>query len=1084
MSNYPLHIYKASAGSGKTFTLAVNYIQMVIENPEEYRHILAVTFTNKATAEMKQRILSKLYGIANKTADAQSYFEEIQRRTNLDEYIIRERAKKALQLLVHDYSHFRVETIDSFFQSILRGLARELDLGTGMTIELDTRKVISEAIDTLLQELHPMDPTLIWISDYITEELEKGNHWNITDNLKAFATNIHNEQYQKYASHLKEQLKDATFIKGLNKYISTQREIATKNLTARAEDFFKIIEKHGLKVEDFANKQGGVCGYYLKIQKGEFNSELKGRALTASQDPEGWVSKSSPLRSVILPLADQVLIPHILQTHNISKQCVTIINSCNIIQQHLNQLQLINIIHERILSLNKEANRFILADTCQMLKQMQEGDSSFVFEKLGYYIRHVMIDEFQDTSRMQWDNFYPLLLEGISAGHNSMLVGDVKQAIYRWRGSDWRILNEEVNHTFSSYTADKPYKLDTNRRSCENIINFNNKLFNQCNKILANLLNEKYIQSLQQAYNDVEQKCDSRNKGGYVRVTSVIRNDEEGIIEAMCNQVTLIIDELRSKGVPDNRISIIVRKNSQISNMVEYMSQNRPDIRIYSAEAYVLEASTAISMLITALRWIADEHNKMALIQTAIDYHWIILENNKSVNDILNDECNGFGLPEDIVNKHKELSQTPLYELCELLYRLLGLEVLCTETGYVMAFFDRLLTWCSDTAGDISKFLEYWDNELHKSAIPAGTSEGIQAMTIHKSKGLEFHSVILPYCDWELNSHKGILWVHSDDSLTQDIATIPITYASKLQESIFNEEYHNERFKQIVDNYNLLYVACTRPKENLFILKEAEKKEAKGSKSRTSGKGLTENTGQKDITTVSQLIDQALNLSDIPCLELGELTKYPYDSASSKEIDKNINPFETTSLPIDIKMISEPISMHFRQSNLSRRFISNDSNEYTRHNYLDQGLILHEILSTINIASDADRALDRAMREGLITTAKERNSISRIIRHALETPQAKDWFSGRYELFNECSIIFPKDNEARSLRPDRIMSDGQRIIVVDFKFANPHHDHNNQVRRYMELLHEMGYKEVEGYVWYGYTNQIIPVYHNDQTHFT
>lgn len=1057
MSNYPLHIYKASAGSGKTFTLAVNYIQMVIENPEEYRHILAVTFTNKATAEMKQRILSKLYGIANNTSDAKPYFDEVQHHTRLDEHVIRARAKKALQLLVHDYSHFRVETIDSFFQSILRGLARELDLGTGMTIELDTRKVISEAIDTLLKELQPLDPTLIWISDYITEELEKGNHWNITDGLKSFAANIHNEQYQQYASLLKQQLKDPTFIRELRRYLSGQREKAANSIKARAEDFFSIIKKHGLKVEDFSNKQGGVCGYYLKIQKGEFTGELKGRALTASQEAEGWVSKSSSLRTVILPLAQQVLIPHILETHNVCKQGVAIINSCNIIQEHLNQLQLINTIHERMLLLNKEANRFILADTCQMLKQMQDGDSSFVFEKLGYYIRHVMIDEFQDTSRMQWDNFYPLLLEGISAGYNSMLVGDVKQAIYRWRGSDWRILNEEVNHTLSDYTAEKPFKLDTNRRSCEDVIGFNNKLFGQCNKLLENLLGGQYAEALQQAYSDVEQKCDPKNKGGYVRVTNVTPDEEESATEAMCREVTSVIDELRSKGVPDDKIAIIVRKNSQITSMVEYMSKKRPDILIYSAEAYVLEASAAISMLITALRWIADERNKMALVQVALDYHWMVLEDGKCATDIVNDECNGFGLPNGIAKNHEVLAQTPLYELCELLYRQLGLRAFTEETGYVMAFFDRLLAWCGDSAGDVSGFLEYWDNELHKSAIPAGACDGIQAMTIHKSKGLEFHSVILPYCEWELNSHRDILWTHSDDPLAQNLATIPIAYTSKLQESIFLEEYNNERFKQIVDNYNLLYVACTRPKNSLFILKGAETKEEK-------------------IATVAHLINRALDMGEESCVEFGELAMFYGQSAPVKKVDKAENPFESASVPIGVKMISEPISMHFRQSNLSRRFISGDSGEFAKNTYLDQGLILHEILSTINTSSDADQAIDRAVRRGLIATAKERDSISYIIHHALDLPQAKDWFSGCYELFNECSIIFPEDKEARSLRPDRIMKDGQRMIVVDFKFAKPHSDHVNQVKRYMKLLGEMGYREIEGYVWYGYTNRIVPVY--------
>lgn len=1070
MSNYPLHIYKASAGSGKTFTLAVSYIQMVIQNPEEYRHILAVTFTNKATAEMKQRILSKLYGIAHDTADAKPYFDEIKNRTGLNDNVIRNRANKALQLLIHDYSHFRVETIDSFFQSILRGLARELDLGTGMTIELNTRKVISEAIDTLLKGLKPNDATLIWIFDYISEEVDKGNPWNITDELKDFAANIHSEEYQQSAPLLKSQLQESTLIRELRSYLYQQRTAASQRILACATEFFYIIERHGLSVDDFFYKQGGPCGYYLKIKKGEFTNKLEGRALKASQDPDGWVSDKSPKRDVIRALAQQTLISHINATHQICQECIGVINSCDILRQHLNQLQLINTIHERILSLNKEANRFILADTCQMLRQMQGGDSSFVFEKLGYYIHHVMIDEFQDTSRMQWENFYPLLLEGISTGYNSMLVGDVKQAIYRWRGSDWRILNEEVNRTLAPYTAKEPFKLDMNRRSCKDIIQFNNTLFTQCNTLLAGMLDDPYAASLLRAYSDVEQTWPEQSTGGYVRVTDVAPIDDENTSEAMCREVVAIIDELRLKGIPDKKIAIIVRYNKFITNMVAYMANHRPDICIYSAEAYLLEASTAVDMIITALRWIADPHHRSALVHLAINYHHVILRDTLSVTQILELQPEPFGLPPTITHDRDLLQQTPLYELTEQLYRQLGLEALTSETGYVMAFFDRLLNWCSDSAGDILSFLEYWDNELHATAIPAGASEGIQAMTIHKSKGLEFHTVILPYCNWELNSHRGILWIHSDNPLAQNLATIPIAYNMKMQDSIFADEYQSERFKQIVDNYNLLYVACTRPRNNLFILKEGEKEESTTSKK--SGKKAT-----AEITTVSNLISRALQMNGTDHVEYGHLESLVPETIPTGTPAVSDNPFETTFMPIDVSMRSKPVAMVFRQSNLSRQFIAESGDTPSdRQDYLSQGLLLHDILSTMSTADDANIAIDRAVRNGLISTGKERDTIARIIEHTLTAPQAKDWFSGRYELFNECSIIFPDDGETKILRPDRIMSDGQRMIVVDFKFAKPVPNHADQVMRYMQLLNEMGYTHIEGYVWYGYTNHIVPVH--------
>lgn len=392
MNNHYLHIYKASAGSGKTFTLAVNFIRLLIEQPDNYRHILAVTFTNKATAEMKQRILGKLYGIAHGLEDSEIYFQEVQKVTGLGENLIRERASQALTMLIHDYSHFRVETIDSFFQSVLRGLARELNLGTGMTIELDTKRVISEGVDLLLRELSADDPTLLWIEKYIGSEMDDGKHWNITDSLKDFARNIHDETYQQQADNLRAQLQDADIIRTLRKQLTEERRHAKENIDTQVDSFFKILEQNTLTIDDLSYGASGVCGYYIKLRNGDYNTEFTNRTADASLRAEAWASAKSPHKKEIVALASHTLMQHLNDTEKIRLREVRTINTCDLVLRHLYQLQLINIIHDRILQLNREENRFLLADTCRMLSQMQTGDSSFVFEKLGYYIRHIMID--------------------------------------------------------------------------------------------------------------------------------------------------------------------------------------------------------------------------------------------------------------------------------------------------------------------------------------------------------------------------------------------------------------------------------------------------------------------------------------------------------------------------------------------------------------------------------------------------------------------------------------------------------------------------------------------------------------------
>ena len=1065
--NHYLHIYKASAGSGKTFTLAVNFIRLLIEHPENYRHILAVTFTNKATAEMKQRILGKLYGIAHCLPDSEAYFEEVRRATGMSENLIRQRASQALSMLIHDYSHFRVETIDSFFQSVLRGLARELNLGTGMTIELDTKRVISEGVDLLLRELSLDDPTLQWIVNYIGSEIDEGKHWNITDSLKNFARNIHDENYQQQADNLRTQLQDANIIRTLRKQLTTERDRAKKAIDAQVESFFHILEGHALTIDEISYGATGVCGYYLKLREGDYNTQFTSRTTDASLRPEAWASAKSSRKKEIIALAADTLMPHLNATEKLRTDEVHTINTCDLVLRHLYQLQLINVVHDRILQLNRDENRFLLADTCRMLSQMQSGDSAFVFEKLGYYICHIMIDEFQDTSRMQWNNFLHLLREGLSEGNESMLVGDVKQAIYRWRGSDWRILNGEVNRELSLYTPRDTHRLSMNRRSMREVVEFNNHLFDRCNTLLTDLLGEEHAAPLIQAYSDVEQEHKEAREG-YVRVTDVVHEKGENADEAMCAEVLRTIEELLAAGVSESHIALLLRTNTQIQQIVDYMAVHAPTIHIFSADAYRLDASTAVNMLVDTLRWIADPEQCVALLQVAINYHHTVLADGLSTASIIALRAQGYGLPTALTTQHDTLLQMPLYELTEQLYRILQLHCIAEEDGYLLAFFDHLSQFCTTVSGGIKEFIRYWDDELKSKAIPSGGADGIEAMTVHKSKGLEFHTVIIPYCEWELNKHSGILWIAPDKTSPTPLATNPIPYCEIMKHSAFSNAYHEEYLQQIVDSYNLLYVACTRPKANLIILKGATKS--------VIAKGKTMNN-------VAQLITGALGNNADGVLEYGTLAIPSIPSAT--DTHEESNPLEASSQPIRVTMCSNELRVPFRQSNLAKRFIAHSQEEssptHEAHtspsalSYLDRGLLLHELFAMIHTTNDVPSAIACMVRDGIIDTTLQ-HEIERIVHRALMLPEASDWFSGRYELFNECTILYRSDDGTiNRMRPDRVMTDGERFIVVDFKFARERNDHHQQVCGYMNKLHEMGHTKVEGYLWYVYENRISKV---------
>ena len=574
-----LLVYKASAGSGKTFTLAVEYIKHLIRNPRAYRQILAVTFTNKATTEMKERILQQLYGIWIGDPDSTPYRNRIieDLRGNVSAEELRSRAGMALQYMLHDYSRFRVETIDSFFQSVMRNLARELELNPNLNIELNSTDVLDEAVDSLIEKLTPDSPVLAWLLDYINERIADDKRWNVSDEIKGFGRNILDENYIERGEGLRQSLHDATILKAYKSKLKDLETKALERMKAFNERFEKELDAHGLKPEDLKNGLKGISSYFRKLSRGELSDKdvVNATLRNCMDSSDNWTSKTSPFRQNIKALAEKSLMALLAEAEQTRPEQCRQINTCRLTRQHLNKLQLLNHIDEEMRTLNQEKNRFLLSDTNTLLhKLVHEGDSSFVFEKIGTNLKNVMIDEFQDTSRMQWDNFRLLLLEGLSQGEDSLIVGDVKQSIYRWRNGDWRILNSLGNEAPNGL----PFRirvetLKTNRRSETRIIEFNNHVF----RAAVNQLNETHKQELgvdclplEHAYADVEQESPKAETKGYVKVEFLEPDDEQSYQDKTLEALGQEVEKLLSHGVRLNDIAILVRKNKDIPPIADY----------------------------------------------------------------------------------------------------------------------------------------------------------------------------------------------------------------------------------------------------------------------------------------------------------------------------------------------------------------------------------------------------------------------------------------------------------------------------------------------------------------------------------
>lgn len=1055
-----LLIYKASAGSGKTFTLAVEYIKLLILNPHAYRQVLAVTFTNKATAEMKERILSQLYGIWKQDKESTPYLKRVCEETRLTEEEARQAAGKALKAMIHDYSRFRVETIDSFFQSVMRNLARELELSPNLNIELNNDEVLSDAVDSMIEKLDLNSRVLVWLLDYIHEKIANDKRWNVSSEIKKFGKNIFDEGYIEKGGRLREKLKNPNTIKEYRKKLEEMRKEALHQMELFAEQFEEELSGRALTPDDLKSGSRGIGSYFRKLKKGELGNQVRNKTVeNCLEDEKHWATKTSPSHKEILSLAASTLMPLLNRAEKAREKNNYIVNSCQLSLQHLNKLQLLANIDEEVRVLNREKNRFLLSDTNALLHHLiQDDDPSFVFEKIGTSIRNVMIDEFQDTSRMQWKNFRLLLMEGLSQGADSLIVGDVKQSIYRWRNGDWRILNE-LNDSIGHFPIQSK-TLKTNRRSETNIIRFNNLFFEEAvdylNMVHRSQLSEE-CRPLKKAYKDVAQESPRSVDKGYVKVSFLEGNDEENYTDQTLSELGEEVQRLIDAGVGLNDIAILVRKNKNIPRIAEYFSQEM-QIKIVSDEAFRMDSSLAIHVMIDAVRYLFNTNDVIALAQLVIAYQNDVLQKDAGLNELLLTDPLQF-LPEDFLNRIPSLQVMPLYELLEELFVLFELTLLNGQDAYLFAFFDAVMNYLEEHSSDLGDFIEFWDSKLCNKTIPGGDIEGIRIFSIHKSKGLEFHTVLVPYCDWKLENETNnqLVWCAPDEAPYNEIDIVPVTYGAAMAESVYRDAYLEERLQLWVDNLNLLYVAFTRAGKNLIVW---SKKSQRNTVSEVLFNSLTSVAAEQGIVW---------NEEEEP-YEWGAIC--PSEQEESKAVTNKLLQ-KPEKLPVKMESMLHPIQ--FRQSNRSADFIQGVEEAESSSRFIDRGKLLHTLFSDIRTEKDIELAVDRLIFEGVIGTQELEEEIRSITRKAFDNQQVKDWYSGNWHLFNECAILYKQNGELQIRRPDRVMTREDRTVIVDFKFGKPQKRYNKQVQAYIDLLTQMDYPNIEGFLWYVEENRIEKV---------
>lgn len=1088
-----LSVYRASAGSGKTFTLTVQFIKAIIAKQDHhaFAHILAVTFTNKATAEMKDRILQQLYGIAKHLPSSDRYLNALNNELSSEGIVltdnqIRQRADGALIHILHNYDLFHVTTIDSFFQLVLKNLAHELNLTANLKVDLDDKQAVSKAVDDLMEHLNEKPWVLKWVKQYVQSKIDDNTKWDISKELKSFAGCIFSEEFLLHEDNLRHVIGDESTTSDLCQQFQQAKTTSRNNLRQRAQYFLNQMNACGIDFSFFSYGEKRVKPYIENINNGSNLVHTTSTIQKSIQEPLSLLCKKDQETPEKVNLAQHF--STILADIDAAQQEYI---SAKLAFNEFYCLGLITKIDETVLRINNEHSRFMLAKTPFLLNELIQGsDTPFILEKIGTTFNHVMIDEFQDTSAIQWNIFKVLLLENIAVGNSNLLVGDIKQSIYRWRNSDWTILGNIASQMIHYKPVIK--NLDTNYRSLKNIITFNNNFFTSAAEQLDTSVYNTHF-NISQVYQDVTQKCAScSNESGFVRFRFIEadkknkndnlpsqEDDKTQILNDLCNQVRT----LNSQGVPYNKMTILLRKRNLIEPILAHFAKDLPDVKLVSDEAFKLVSSKSVNLLIAAMQYTVNPDNQMALAYILLNAPQTPINSDTKPYDItpLCTAKNQNIQPKSFFNNIEHLKNLPLYELQEELYQTLQLNKIPNEEAYIFSYFDFVQNYLDNNPSDIPSFLKYWDETLQYKTIPTGESDGIRIYTIHQAKGLQFHTVLLPFCDWEIVSAKGnkskdILWCSSDKEPYSQLPVIPIQFTRSMEQSLFNDYYSYEIRQRYLDSLNLLYVAFTRAEKNLLVW--CRKNEPKDKKS------------QNKISTVGNLIYQVL--SNIPM--------HPYEDSDTSEVENNTSLFsigepyvktETTANesdnrlefvpePLSVPMVSNKPNIEFRQSNKAQLFFDNlkATTSYT----IDKrklGILLHKVFSIIHTKNDVIAALSKIECEGLIESQSEKQTLISHIKQAFLNPLVSHWFDGSCTVFNEYTILTANNDTQKTTsayRPDRVMFDNQNVTIVDFKFGSPHNEHKRQVANYVSILKQMEpEKTIKGYLWYILENHVTEV---------
>lgn len=1026
-------IYDASAGSGKTYTLVKEYLKIILSatKNDAYRNILAITFTNKAVHEMKSRIVNNLSEFAKDVPSpkAQDLMKVLSVETQLSNTQIKTKSQQIIKHIIHNYAAFDISTIDKFTHKVIRAFAHDLKLPMNFEVSLDTENLLIEAVDGIIAQAGEDDVLTKLLIDFTKEKTDDDKSWDISREILDVGRLIKNENNRSEIVHFQNKsIEDFIEIK---KKLSDSCKVLEKETVLLSTEALTLIEKKGIDTKSFSGSY--FPKHLLSIQEEKFNPKNK----TYHEFEDIKINKTAKDRDLIEDIIPELLaitdkIYKIFEKRDFYKAFLKNITPLSLLNTVSNQLAKIQN-EQNVLSIN-EFNAIIF-------NEIQNQPALFIYERLGERYQHFFIDEFQDTSEMQWQNLIPLIDNATSSEINGekgtlMIVGDPKQSIYRWRGGkaeQFIALSKDKN------PFNNPEKvlehLDTNYRSYSQIIEFNNAFFRF---ISGEFQNEDY----KDLYENHSHQKNTDKKGGYVNISflPIIEKsevtDDEDLIDKNDLQVLATfntIQKVLKKGFKLKDIVVLTRKKKQGIAIANYLTEQK--ISILSSETLMIQNATEVRFLINILKYLKNSADKEAkalfleyLAQNAQDklpVHDFIAQGMNAVDEL---EFEFWLSGIDVSLSFKNLRKKSLYESLEILVS----KFLKSDktNAYVQYFLDIVLERDVRNQAGIADFLDFWSKNGEKFSIPSPEGrDAVRIMTIHASKGLEFPVVIMPFAEEDYRrSPKSKLWLNSDE---QDVGLPKVLIDNSSAVEGFGQDaklvYDEKKQEELLDNINILYVALTRAEEQLYIISQDLKPKKDG-----------EYPNNMASFFINFLIQN----------QLFEEEKLEYEFGNHIKASADKEHFDTSK---DIKLVTailDPKNIKIAQ----REAIMWGSKQ---QDAIEYGNIIHEILSFVKTKKDVDLAIEKSIESGLINL-NQKEAVLQSIKSIVNHPELSIYFEEGNEILNEKTII---QKQGSLIKPDRmVLSKNKEIYLLDYKTGIHHSKYALQLENYQNAIEKMGYK--------------------------